>query len=114
MGLLSATRPVGIMFLVPVFINFVRIKQFKAYAYCFGYYSSGLVVYMAFLQYRAGDFWHFNISKRLGRKGWDTAHLGKQLWVMATDFHNSVLFLISFLLSIYMLIKSIMKKLALI
>jgi len=106
-GLLSATRPVGIMFLVPVFINFIRYrKSFKLMVISLLIASAGLIVYMAFLQYRAGDFLAFqHIQKGWGRKGWDFVHFGRQLWVMVTDFHNSVLFAISFLLSIYMLIK---------
>jgi hypothetical protein len=61
---------------------------------------------MLFLQARAGDFLAFeHIQKGWGRKGWDHAHIGKQLWVMVTDFHNSVLFLVSVILSIYMIYK---------
>jgi hypothetical protein len=106
-GLLAATRPVGIMFLVPVFINFVRHrKNFLKMLIVLALAASGLVLYMLFLHYRAGDYLAFqHIQKGWGRKGWDMAHLGKQLWAMITDFHNSVLFLISFLLSIYMLVK---------
>ncbi len=106
-GLLSATRPVGIMFMVPVFINFIRYKKPLAkMIIALGIVSLGLVIYMVFLKYRAGDFLAFqHIQKGWGRKGWDSSNLGIQIWNMITDFHNSVLFLISFLLSCYMILK---------
>ena len=106
-GLLAATRPVGIMFMVPVFINFIRHrKPLTKLILALALSSAGLVCYMLFLHYRAGDFLAFkHIQKGWGRTGWDTAHLGKQIWAMITDFHNSVLFLISVLLSLYMLVK---------
>ena len=106
-GLLAATRPVGIMFMVPVFINFIRHrKPLTKLILALALSSAGLVCYMLFLHYRAGDFLAFkHIQKGWGRTGWDTAHLGKQICAMITDFHNSVLFLISVLLSLYMLVK---------
>ena len=106
-GLLAATRPVGIMFMVPVFINFIRHrKPLTKLILALALSSAGLVCYMLFLHYRAGDFLAFkHIQKGWGRTGWDTAHLGKPIWAMITDFHNSVLFLISVLLSLYMLVK---------
>lgn len=106
-GLLAATRPVGIMFMVPVFFNFVRHrKPLTKMIIVLALASLGLVCYMLFLQYRVGDFLAFqHIQKGWGRKGWDSAHLSSQIWSMVTDYHNSVLFLISFLLSIYMIVK---------
>ena len=106
-GLLAATRPVGIMFMVPVFINFIRHrKPLTKLIFALAISSAGLVCYMLFLHYRAGDFLAFkHIQKGWGRNGWDTAHLGKQIWAMVTDFHNSILFLISVLISLYMLVK---------
>lgn len=106
-GLLSATRPVGIMFAVPVFVNYIRHRRpLKKMLIALAIVCTGLICYMVFLQFRAGDFLAFqHIQKGWGRKGWDTLRLGKQVWTMFTDFHNSMLFLISFLLSLYMIIK---------
>ena len=106
-GFLSATRPVGMMFCVPVFINFVRRKKpLTQIAMALFLSLLGLLIYMIFLQFRAGDFLAFqHIQKGWGRTGWDTAHLSKQVWKMVTDFHNSIIFLISVILSVYMLIK---------
>jgi hypothetical protein len=106
-GLLSATRPVGIMFTVPVVINFLRHRKnlFKL-VIVLALASAGLLIYMWFLKQRAGDYLAFqHIQKGWGRKGWDHAHLGRQLWAMVTDGHNSVLFAVSCLLSFYMLAK---------
>ena len=106
-ALLGATRPVGIMLMVPIFINFVRHrKPFTKMILVLAVAGTGLVFFMLFLQYRAGDFLAFqHIQKGWGRNGWDSAHLGKQIWAMVTDYHNSLLFLMSCILSIYMLMK---------
>lgn len=106
-GLLSATRPVGIMFIVPIIINFFRTRHsLMRLGLCLLIASSGLVAYMIFLHFKAGDFLAFqHIQKGWGRKGWDVAHLSRQLYNMVTDYHNSVLFAISFFLSIYMFFK---------
>jgi Gpi18-like mannosyltransferase len=107
-GLLSATRPVGIMFLVPLIVNFLRErKSLTKLVWCLFVASIGLLIYMLFLKYRAGDFLAFqHIQKAWGRRGWDVAHLGKQLWQMfIVDYHNSTLFLISCLLSGYLLVR---------
>lgn len=106
-GLLSATRPVGIMFTVPLFVNFIRHNKsrFKL-AILLLVAASGLIAYMIFLQYKAGDFLAFqHIQKGWGRKGWDFANLGSQLYAMVTDYHNSVMFAISVAMSIYMYFK---------
>ena len=106
-GLLSATRPVGIMFIVPIIINFIRHRQtLRKLCWMLLIASSGLILYMLYLQFKAGDFLAFqHIQKGWGRKGWDTQHISRQLWVMITDYHNSVLFAVSVALSIYMVIK---------
>lgn len=106
-ALLSATRPVGVMFLVPLVVNFFRNrKSFPKLMVLLLIAISGLLMYMIFLEIRAHDFLAFqHIQKGWGRRGWDTAHLGKQVWNMITDYHNSVLFFLSFLLSIYMVVK---------
>lgn len=106
-GLLSATRPVGIMFIAPIVVNYLRsrttfIKALIALIIA----SSGLIAFMFFLHNKTGDFLAFqHIQKGWGRKGWETANLGKQLWDMITDYHNSVLFALSFFMSIYLILK---------
>ena len=50
---------------------------------------------------RAEDFLAFkHIQEGWGRKGWDFAHIGKQLLNMLNDKHNTIMFLISVGLSI--------------
>lgn len=106
-GLLSATRPVGMMFCIPIFINFIRKNRpIKELLITLCLSISGLVIFMMFLHFRAGDFLAFDhIQKGWGRAGWNFLHLSKQLWKMGMDFHNSIVFIISVLLSLYMLFR---------
>ncbi|AUR51206.1 mannosyltransferase family protein [Aquella oligotrophica] len=106
-GLLSATRPVGVMLAVPIIFRMWRDKRPLKQIIIFSIVAvAGLLLYMIFLQLRAGDFLAFqHIQKAWGRKGWDSAHLFGQLWIMLSDYHNSVIFLTSFALSVYMLVK---------
>lgn len=106
-GLLSATRPVGIMFTAPIIVNYLRSRTtlFKAIVAII-IASSGLIAFMFFLHNKTGDFLAFqHIQKGWGRKGWNDANLGRQLWNMITDFHNSMLFALSFVMSIYLIFK---------
>lgn len=111
-GLLSATRPLGCMFAIPFFYHQVKNKGLKAKVIAYSLLSiSGLLCYMLFLQLKTGDFLAFHtVQKGWGRHGFDTHHLGRQLFKMVTDYHNSVLFLISFLLSIYLFINGYIEE----
>lgn len=106
-GLLSATRPVGIMFIVPVIIASLRQRRpLSNILLALLLASSGLLVYMLFLHARTGDFLAFeHIQKAWGRKGWESTHILRQLWLMLLDTHNSLLFILSALLSLYLLFK---------
>lgn len=106
-GLLSATRPVGIMFSLSYFIHHLFRGKFslKIIACCI-ITTLGLLLYMLYLQLHTGDYLAFqHIQKGWGRHGFDTKHVSHQLWVMLTDVHNSMLFLFSVAISIYLFIK---------
>lgn len=106
-GLLSATRPVGIMLAIPLFISLIRNKVAKGKIALFMILAiSGILVFMIYLQFKAGDFLAFqHIQKGWGRRGWDTSNIGGQLWKMLSDYHNSSVFILSFLASIYLFCK---------
>lgn len=111
-GLLSATRPLGCMFVVPFFYN--QIKKIglrpKILPYCL-IALSGLIVYMIFLYFKTGDFLAFHtVQKGWGRHGFSSYHLGSQLFRMLTDYHNSVLFIASFVLGIYLFINGYIEE----
>ncbi|MFN8770615.1 MAG: hypothetical protein ACK5Z5_03730 [Neisseriaceae bacterium] len=104
-GLLSATRPVGIMFGVVYFFSQLR----KGITPKFILYSllsvSGLIFYMIYLHYQAGDFLAFaHIQKAWGRTGFHSSKIWPQIIKMVTDYNNFVIFLFSCVLSIYLLI----------
>lgn len=103
-GLLSATRIVGVMFSIPYFYNqFKKNGLTLKLLFCCLLSVSGLLLYMFYLQVHAGDYLAFeHIQKGWGRKGLDLSHLGTQLWAMISDYHNSILFLFSMLLSVYL------------
>ena len=113
-GLLSATRPVGVMLSVPICVNYLRHKKpLSQLLIALAIAISGLVCYMVFLEFRAGDFLAFkHIQTGWGRKGWDTQHLTRQLWLMFSDWHNSMIFLLSLALSIYLLAKKFYEEAA--
>ncbi len=106
-GLLSATRPVGIMFTIPLFISLWRNKASKKRVVLSMLIASfGLIMFMLYLQFKAGDFLAFqHIQKGWGRRGWDTQNITGQLWKMLSDYHNSSVFIISFIASIYLIVK---------
>ena len=106
-GLLSATRPVGVMFAVPVMVYYWRKqKPLKEQLIALLLCLSGLLLFMLFLQIRSGDFLAFeHIQKGWGRTGWNTAHIGRQLVNMLSDFHNSLIFTLSVLMSLLLLVK---------
>ena len=59
---------------------------------------------MIYLQLHVGDFLAFkHIQKGWGRHGINTEAFGEQLWQMVKDTHNFVLFMISVMLSIYLI-----------
>lgn len=106
-GLLSATRPVGIMFSFSYFMYYLfrSMLRLKILICCI-ITTLGLLFYMLYLQIHTGDFLAFhNIQRGWGRAGFDTKHIGHQLWVMASDSHNSILFMFSVIVSIYLLFK---------
>ena len=106
-GLLSATRPVGVMLIVPIIVNYLRRKKtLTQLALALSLAVSGLFCYMLFLYFRTGDALAFqHIQKAWGRNGWDLQHLDHQLWSMLSDWHNSIIFILSLLLSVYLLFK---------
>ena len=106
-GLLSATRPVGIMFLIPLFIALLRNDlRCRKIIFLSLIASSGLLLFMVYLQYKTGDFLAFqHIQKGWGRRGWDTHNISGQLIKMIQDYHNSSIFILSFLISIYLFTK---------
>ncbi|MCE3269440.1 MAG: hypothetical protein K0R49_1694 [Burkholderiales bacterium] len=106
-GLLSATRPVGIMYSLAYFLYYgLRKKLNLKILICCAVTTLGLLLYMLYLQLHAGDYLAFrNIQKGWGRHGFDTKHIFHQLWVMLSDVHNSMLFIFSVFISIYLFIK---------
>ncbi|MFN7094095.1 MAG: mannosyltransferase family protein [Burkholderiales bacterium] len=111
-GLLSATRPVGVMFSLVYF--YARVKQsgirVGILISCL-LTVSGLLGYMLYLHFHTGDFLAFqHIQKGWGRKGLDTQHLGSQVWRMLSDFHNSIIFLFSVAISLYLLAKKYIEE----
>lgn len=110
-GLLSATRPIGVMFSAALFFFLAKNSRFKAPLITRAIIlaiiaTSGLVLYMLYLQIHVGDFLAFqHIQKGWGRHGLSTDNLSKQLWQMINDTHNFMLFVISVVLSIYLIVK---------
>lgn len=107
-GLLSATRPVGVMFSISYFLYQIRHSKklsFKIILYSF-VAILGLACYMLYLQVHTGDFLAFkHVQSGWGRHGFDTHHIRQQLWEMLSDTHNSVMFLLSVGLTIYLFLK---------
>lgn len=106
-GLLSATRPVGIMFLIPIFISFLRKRINLNSLVILGFISSlGLLLFMLFLYIKTGDALAFqHIQKGWGRRGWGSVSVIVQIKNMASDYYNAVLFTISASMSIYLVVK---------
>lgn len=106
-GLLSATRPVGIMFSIPYLLHYLLHGKLRLkILICCVITMLGLLLYMLYLQIQTGDFLAFqHIQKGWGRKGFDTRHISHQLWLMISDTHNSILFLFSVIISIYLFVK---------
>ncbi len=108
-GLLSATRPIGLMFSLPFILFEVKLCRFKIsrlpLIILLGLISiSGLLIYMFYLQIHVGDFLAFqHIQKGWGRHGINTNNLGRQLWQMINDTHNFGLFMVSVMISIYLI-----------
>lgn len=106
-GLLSATRPVGIMFLVPIFISFVRKRiNLNSFIVLSVISSLGLLLFMVFLYIKTGDALAFqHIQKGWGRRGWGSISVFSQIKNMASDYYNAILFIISFVMSVYLVAK---------
>ncbi len=104
-GLLSATRPVGVMFSAAYLLYSTKKYGFK-FKVILGFLIaiSGLLLYMTYLHFHVGDALAFeHIQKGWGRKGIDTRHITSQLLRMLQDYHNSVLFIFSCIISLYLL-----------
>lgn len=106
-GLLSATRPVGIMFSISYFLHQLWRGRLSIKILIYSCITTlGLVMYMFYLQIHTGDFLAFqHIQKGWGRHGFDTHHVGHQLWLMLKDSHNSIIFIFSCALSVYLMAK---------
>lgn len=110
-GLLSATRPIGVMFSLPFLGHHLLHTKltFKAVVKIILLTIisiSGLLVFMTYLQVHIGDFLAFqHIQKGWGRHGLDTDNLSRQISQMVGDTHNFLFFSLSFVMSIYLLIK---------
>ncbi|MBY0380171.1 MAG: hypothetical protein K2P99_07220, partial [Burkholderiales bacterium] len=110
-GLLSATRPVGIMFgVVYVITQIHRIISLKYIVYSL-LAVSGLLCYMLYLHYQAHDFLAFqHIQKEWGRTGFHYSKILVQLKSMATDYNNFVMFLFSCILAGYLVSNKFYKE----
>jgi hypothetical protein len=104
-GLLSATRAVGVMFSISYFYSQYKNSSIKK-AILGGVLSvSGLACYMLYLHVHMGDALAFqHIQHAWGRTGFSSRHIGRQILTMILDYHNSILFLFSFCISIYLII----------
>lgn len=110
-GLLSATRPIGMMFSAVLFFfnlksldlskkNIIRACVLSVIA------VFGLVIYMVYLQIHAGDFLAFkHIQTGWGRHGFKAGSFGQQLMNMVKDSYNFAMFMISCGLSIFLFVK---------
>lgn len=111
-GFLSATRPLGCMFSLSYAYNQIK-KQGVTTKVCV--YTlitlSGLFCYMLYLHFLTGDFLAFHtVQKAWGRHGLNVTHLGSQLKHMFSDYHNSILFLFSCVISVYLLINGYVEE----
>ncbi|MCC2624679.1 MAG: hypothetical protein K0R14_552 [Burkholderiales bacterium] len=106
-GLLSATRPVGVMFSIPYFLHHIfRGKLSTKILICCVITTLGLLLYMLYLQVHVGDYLAFqHIQKKWGRQGFDTHHIFHQLLSMLKDAHNSTMFIVSVAVSVYLIVK---------
>ena len=108
-GLLSATRPIGVMFSIPFMLYQTMYYKFNfsrwVHMILLGFISiSGILLYMLFLHIHTGDYLAFqHIQKGWGRHGIDTQHIGSQIYLMISDRHNFFIFLLSCILSFYLL-----------
>lgn len=103
-GLSSAVRPVGIMFSF-IYLYFGIKTAEKKYKLIFGLALavSGLLLYMLYLHFLVGDALAFkHIQEKWGRVGYSSEHWIRQLYHMMRDYHNSLVFLMSCGLSIYL------------
>ena len=106
-GLLSATRPVGIMF-APIFaLNFFNKYKSKFYFYLLLIISGfGLIIYMLYLHHLSGDYLAFmHIQKGWGRTGFNGNFINKFKHMFSADYINTSIFLLSMALSIFLLVK---------
>lgn len=111
-GLLSATRPLGCMFVIPFLYNQLKKPPINKKVILYALIAlSGLIGYMIFLYFKTGDFLAFHtVQKGWGRHGLSSHHLGSQLFKMLTDYHNSILFFVSLLLTVYLFINGYIEE----
>jgi len=111
-GLLSATRPVGVVFGM-VFTLYQLYKKnltLRAFLYCI-ISVSGLLLYMLYLHKLTGDYLAFeHIQRAWGRVGFRSGRIWLQLYKMVTDYNNFTMFLISIILAIFLLVNKFYKE----
>lgn len=102
-ALLSATRPVGVMFASILMITYIR--QRKIFLLILVFVSlTGIVAYMSYLYNLTGDPFAFkHIQTGWGRNGWQLNHLDKQINTMIKDSHNFILFIMALCISLILM-----------
>jgi Gpi18-like mannosyltransferase len=103
-GLLSATRPVGVVFGVvfTLYQIYQRNITLRALIYCL-LSVSGLLLYMLYLHKLTGDYLAFqHIQRGWGRVGFNSNRIWLQLYKMVTDYNNFIMFLISIVIAIFL------------
>ncbi|MCE2705674.1 MAG: glycosyltransferase family 39 protein [Proteobacteria bacterium] len=104
-GLLSATRPVGIMFSLVYFLYGIRKKSQPSLIWGTLISMFGLIIYMVYLHYHVGDFLAFeHIQRGWGRTGFQLTRIGSQLLKMVMDYNNSGLFVFSCIIAVWLFI----------
>jgi Gpi18-like mannosyltransferase len=111
-GLLSATRPVGIMFAPIFFLNFFNKYKYKYYFYLLLILSGlGLLIYSLYLHHLSGDYLAFmHIQKGWGRTGFNGNFIYKLRSMVINDYINTSIFLLSVGLSIFLLVKKFWRE----
>lgn len=103
---MSATRMTGIILIFSFVINYLRKYKlnYKIVIYII-IILSGLISYMMYLHFKINDWLAFiTISKSgWGRDGFHIQYLGSQILWMVSNTHDSVFFIISIILSIFLI-----------
>lgn len=105
-GLLSATRPVGVMFGVIYFFSQLRKNGVNIRLIFSSILSvAGLILYMVYLHYHVGDSLAFqHIQKAWGRSGFHYNTILAQIYRMISDYNNVIMFTLSVIIAIYLII----------